>query len=324
MEKIRWGLIGCGDISRQRVAPALRDLENVEFVSVSRKQSEKAAEFAGEFGAKKWYSDWREQLQDDGIDAVYIATPVNLHAEQTIYAAQYGKHVLCEKPMAINVADCEDMLQAARTNGIKLGVAYYRHFYPVILRIKELVRGGAIGKLVLIQSNSVNQYNPGPDEPRYWLMVENESGGGPMMDFGCHRIQVFQNIAGPIKRTCSLTGNILYDRQVEDTATALFQFESGVQGVLSVSHAAKEPQDTLKIFGTEGSLHVENLNRGDLRLVSGGEETIEHHPPHPNLHHPLINDFTETLLEGRDKPGVTGEMGRDVNAVLDEIYGRNR
>ena len=97
MTKVRWGLIGCGDIAQKRVAPALRDLALSEFVAVSRAQPDLAKSFAKQFGAKRWYSDWHDMLRDDEIDAVYIATPVHLHAAQTVAAAEAGKHVLCEK-----------------------------------------------------------------------------------------------------------------------------------------------------------------------------------------------------------------------------------
>src|SRR6476619_553666 len=103
---IQFGLIGCGDIAQKRVAPALRDSKICKLVAVSRARSQLAETFAREFGVPRWYADWRELLNDDDIDAVYVATPVHLHAEQTIAAMQAGKHVLCEKPMALNVAEC--------------------------------------------------------------------------------------------------------------------------------------------------------------------------------------------------------------------------
>ncbi|HEX2491865.1 MAG TPA: Gfo/Idh/MocA family oxidoreductase, partial [Blastocatellia bacterium] len=136
MNKLRWGLIGCGDISRKRVAPALQDIPDCEFIAVSRARVDLAEAFVNEFGAKRWYGDWRELIANDEIDAVYIATPVYLHAEQTLAAAEAGKHVLCEKPMAMNPDECEQMIAACRFEGVTLGVAYYRRFYPVIRRIK--------------------------------------------------------------------------------------------------------------------------------------------------------------------------------------------
>src|SRR5438309_5166614 len=130
--KLGWGLIGCGDIARKRVAPALRDLTECDLVAVSRGRAELAESFASEFGAQKWYSHWQELLLDDEIDAVYVATPVDLHAAQSIAAAGAGKHVLCEKPLALTVAECDQMLAACRAHNVKLGVAYYRHLYPFV------------------------------------------------------------------------------------------------------------------------------------------------------------------------------------------------
>src|SRR5689334_10820130 len=126
--KLRWGLIGCGDIARKRVAPALRDHSSSELVAVSRARTDQAESFAREFGARRWHPHWQELIDDKEIDAVYIATPVHLHAEQTIAAAQAGKHVLCEKPMSLNVQDCDEMIAAATQGNVRLGVAYYRHF----------------------------------------------------------------------------------------------------------------------------------------------------------------------------------------------------
>src|SRR5260370_660883 len=182
MKRLRWGLIGCGDIARKRIAPALRDLADCDFVAVSRGRPELAESFAREFGARKWYSAWPELLLDQEIDAVYVATPVYLHAAQTIAAAEAGKHVLCEKPLAMNVSECDRMIAACRANNVKLGVAYYRHFYPAIKRAREIVHAGEIGVPVLAQINAFESFNPQTDHPRYWLVEKDQSGGGPMFD----------------------------------------------------------------------------------------------------------------------------------------------
>ncbi|NOZ56260.1 MAG: Gfo/Idh/MocA family oxidoreductase, partial [Calditrichaeota bacterium] len=292
MSVLRWGLIGCGDIAQKRVAPALRDLPNSELVAVSRAQVERAEAFARKFGAKRWYADWRDLVADPEVDAVYIATPVFLHAEQAIEAARAGKHVLCEKPMAMNVAECDAMLAAAELNNVTLGVAYYRHLYPVILRIRELLREGAIGTPVYAEARAFERFDPPEEHPRHWLLERAKSGGGPMMDFGCHRIEVLMHLLGPVESTSGTLSNVVFkNREVEDTATAVLDFESGAQGLVLASHAAEESQDTLTIFGSEGSIRVDPLNQGTLVLQQGGATRTEHHPPHPNLHLPLIEDF---------------------------------
>jgi predicted dehydrogenase len=320
VKQLTWGLIGCGDISRKRIAPALRDLAECDFVAVNRGRAELAESFAREFGARKWYTTLEELLLDDEIAAVYIATPVHLHAAQTMAAAEVGKHVLCEKPMAMNAGECDRMIAACRANNVKLGIAYYRHFYPVIERVKAVIESDEIGTPVLAQINAFEWFDPPADHPRYWLLKKEQSGGGPMFDFGCHRIEVLAHILGAITEVRAMRANVLFKRQVEDTATACFRFQRGACGVLAVTHAARETQDTLDVFGSRGSIHVPVMNEGGMRIVTSEGERSESHPPAANFHAPLIADFTKAVLEDRH-PAVPGETGCMVARIEDEIYG---
>ncbi len=323
MSKLRWGLVGCGDIARKRVAPALRETAHSEIAAVSRRRSHLAEDFAREFGVPKHYADWRELVQDPGIDAVYVATPVDLHPGQTIAAARAGKHVLCEKPMALTVADCGRMIAACAETKATLGLAYYRRFYPLVRRIKELLESGAIGRPVIAQVNAFENFNPAPGQPRHWLLEKEHSGGGPMMDFGCHRIEVLQYLLGGISDTRSILANLSFEREVEDTAAAFFEFESGPRGVLTVTHAAFEPRDTLDIFGSDGSIHIPVLNGETLTVKTRKGERTESHPPPANVHQPLVEDFVQAVLHQRD-PEVGGETGRAVQKVLERIYAGGR
>lgn len=319
MKKLRWGLIGCGDISRKRVAPALRDIPESETIAVSRARTELAEAFAQEFGARRWYPDWRDLLGDPEIDAVYIATPVDLHCEQTIAAAEAGKHVLCEKPMAMNTAECDRMIIACRANHVRLGVAYYRHFYPVIYRAKEIIASGEIGSPIIAEINAFERFNPQPGDARYWFVKKAKAGGGPMMDFGCHRIEVLMHLLGPIDRAVGDGGRVLFEREVEDTAVALFEFANKARGILTVTHAAFESQDTLDIFGSDGSIRIPILNRGEMHIRTKDGERIELHTPHTNIHQPLVEDFIQAILEDRE-PKVGGSIGREVARIEEEIY----
>jgi predicted dehydrogenase len=318
---IGWGLIGCGDIARKRVAPAIRDHADSALVAVSRAQSALAEGFAREFGAPRWYADWRELLKYEAVEAVYIATPVHLHAEQAIAAAESGRHVLCEKPMAIDRAACDRMLDACRANGVRLGVAYYRHFYPVLLRARALLAEGAIGQPILARIEAFERFNPPPGADRSWLLDPVQSGGGPMMDFGCHRIEVLLHLLGPIGEVTGHHAHVLFDRAVEDTSIATFRFAGGGLATLSVSHATWEPQDSILLYGSGGTITIPVLNRGELLLRTPAGEWVESHPPHINLHLPSIVDFVTALDEGRD-PTVDGEMGREVTRIEDLLYQR--
>jgi predicted dehydrogenase len=319
MKKVGWGLIGCGDIARRRVAPALRDLENCELVAVSRADAARAEAFAAEFGARRWHADWRELITDPEVEAVYVATPVRLHAEQAVAAAEAGKHVLCEKPMALSAAECERMNAAAEACGVRLGVAYYRRFYPVVERVGEILRSGEIGAPVVAQMNAFERFEPGPEHPRRWLLDKRQSGGGPMFDFGCHRVEVLLNLFGDVSKVRGLFSNVLFEREVEDTASALLRFERGPQAVLTVTHAAREPQDTLEVFGSEGSVRVDVLNDGRLKVRTRGGVREETHAPHTNLHQPLVDDFARAVVEGRP-PRVDGRTGQKVSEILELIY----
>jgi predicted dehydrogenase len=314
-----WGLIGAGDIAQKRVAPALRDSPMSELVSVARARAERAEEFARAFGARRWYARWQELVDDPDIDGVYVATPVHLHAEQTIAAAESGKHVLCEKPMAMDAAQCDRMIAAAAANGVALGIAYYRHLYPVVSRVKAILASGEIGAPVLAQMQSFENFNPSPDFPRAWLLDRARAGGGPMMDFGCHRLEVLLNLFGSVRDTASLLANVVFRREVEDTAAVLLQFVSGPCASLAVTHAAFERQDTLQVFGTRGSIHCDDLNAGRLRVLSGAEAREESHPPAANVHAPLVDDFVAAVAAGRP-PAIPGEVGRAVTAIEDRIY----
>jgi predicted dehydrogenase len=142
-----------------------------------------------------------------------------------------------------------------------------------------------------------------------------------MFDFGCHRIEALVNIFGPVKYVTSIVSNVVFNREVEDTASALFQFESGTCGVLAVTHAASEPRDTLDVFGTQGSISVPVLNAAEMRIRTRNGERSESHPPAANFHQPLIEDFVEAVLTNR-QPVVSGEVGRMVAAIEREIYSR--
>jgi predicted dehydrogenase len=322
VDVVRWGLIGCGDIAAKRVAEALRRSAGSALVAVARARAELAAEFAERHGARRWHGDWKSLLRDHEVDAVYLATPVHLHAEQAVAAAGAGKHVLCEKPMALDAGGAERMVAAARANGVRLGVAYYRHHYPVIARLRHLLASGEIGTPVVVHVQAFEAFDLPPDHPRAWFLRRAEAGGGPMADFGCHRVEVLLDLLGPVADAQGFADNVRFrERDVEDTFVARLRFRSGAVAVLTVTHAAHERRDLVEIFGTRGSAHVGVLNQGDLRVVTPAGVREESHPPHANLHQPLVEDFVAAVREDRD-PAVAGEAGLEVARVMDRLYGR--
>jgi predicted dehydrogenase len=213
------------------------------------------------------------------------------------------------------------MIKECEKNNVKLGVAYYRHYYPIIIRVKELIKKGEIGKPLIAQINAFMNFDRTPGEPRYWLLEKEKSGGGPMMDFGCHRLEIFNNLFGPAKKVIGTTHNLYYNRGVEDTATAIIKYNDNVLASLIVTHAAMEPQDTLSIFGTKGSIHIPVLEHGKMNIITEKAKRMETHPADINVHYPCIENFVNSVIHDKT-PVVNGQVGLQITRTLDKIYGK--
>ena len=319
MKSVKWGLIGCGDIAMRCVGPAINALSDSELVAVCRKDPTMLEACAERLNAGNTYSDWQDLAQDDDIDAVYIATPVFLHCEQAVAAAEAGKHVLCEKPMALSSAECEKMIAAARQSGVYLGIAYYRHYYPVVARLKELITSGFIGQVMLIQIDAYETPLFGPDHPRHWIFQKDKAGGGCMMDFGCHRIEVMLNLLGDTIEVNGLTSTFYPGHDVEDAAAALLKFENGACGVLTVMRGGTENRDIVYIRGTKGAIYVDTLNAGNLIAIAESGTQKEVVTKEENAHIPLIEAFNRSIIAGKP-PEVDGQMGLKVQKLIEAIY----
>jgi len=147
MTSIRWGILGCGDVTEVKSGPAFSKIEHSKLVAVMRRNGEKARDYAKRHGVPRWYDSADALIHDTDVDAIYIATPPSSHAAYAIAAMQAGKPVYVEKPMALNGAECEQMLQVSETTGVPLFVAYYRRCLPYFVKVKELLESGAIGKV---------------------------------------------------------------------------------------------------------------------------------------------------------------------------------
>lgn len=317
--KIRWAILGVGDIAQRRVAPAINADENSLLQAVVRRDREKARQFAAEHRSAKFYGSAEEAIRDPEVDAVYVATPVALHKEQTIAAAKAGKHVLCEKPMAMNAEECTEMIEAARAGRVTLGVAYYRRFYPKIERTKEILQQGRIGKIVLVRINLHSRYAPAPDDPKRWRMVKSESGGGPMMDVGSHRLDLLVNFFDLPKRVTGRSVALVHQYDVEDSGNALMELGNGATAVANILWSAGAPMDVFEIVGSEGKVRLDPLDSPNLTLIAGKEKVEERIPLPQNAHFPLIADFAKALIEGRP-PRIPGEEGRKTSQIIDAVY----
>jgi predicted dehydrogenase len=316
---LRWGIVGAGDIVRKRVARAILDHPDCRLVAVCRRDENKLRDFARKFGVERTYTDADALLRDPDVDAVYISTPVHLHLPQTLAAARAGKHVLVEKPMARSVAECDQMIDACRVSGVKLGVAYYRRFYPAVARMRELLTEGTLGVILSASAVTTTPFAIGPEEEGYWRVLLLEGGGGSLMDIGSHRIDLFLDLFGPVEEVVCRCATRTGPFQAEDCATLLLRFASGVQGTLQCFFGTSANRDEFTIIGSNGWVRADPLNGDHLIVDIKGERREELHPAPANLHAPLIAEFVEAVHHDRD-PRIRGEEGRRTNEVMERAY----
>jgi len=316
---IRWGIVGCGDVVRKRVADAIKQDPGSALVAGCRRDLQKLNAFCQAYQVERGYTEASSLISADDLDAVYIATPVYLHAEQTIAALEAGKHVLVEKPMAMNDAQCQQMIDAARRNDRRLGVAYYRRFYPVYQRMKAMLAQNELGSLLGLNIVTSAPIDMQPGEDGYWRVELEQGGGGPLMDVGSHRLDLLIDLLGTPKNVLAHHSRVDQSYESENVSSLLLEFDGGVQVTLKCLFGAAVDPDVWTMIGTTGIAHATPLNGGKLMLARPGETTHEEHPPHENFNAPLIADFVAAIAEGRP-PQVDGSAGLQVNQAIGQAY----
>ena len=319
MAILRWGILGCGNVAEHKGGPPLYTVDDSDLIAVMRRDRAKAQDFAERHGAKRFYTDIDQLLLDDEINAIYIATPPYLHCEQTILAAQAGKHVLCEKPMAMTVQECQRMVDACNDAGVTLMLAYYRNHYPNVVKMKALMDESAIGDVVLARINCTGYYNPNRQDLKNWRINPEISGGGVLMDIGSHRISLLQSLMGDITSARGYAETVHLDAAVDDSAVFTLRFESGAHAVANINWNVGIDIDDVEVYGTAGCLRCSPLNSGNLTLETKSEGQVKlHQPPLPHTHTGLVEDFVNHLKTG-EPIRCSGESGLQTNAVIAQI-----
>src|ERR1035441_1618896 len=289
---LNWLVIGIGDITRKRVLPAILAEPRSRLYALLTRDPRKAEAYTGAVV----FTDLGEALRDPAIEAVYVASPVALHAEQTIASLRAGKHVLCEKPTALDFAQAETMAAAARASGRLLGIAYYRRLYPKLIRAKQLIAEGAIGRPVLVEAHYHGWLE---SEERGWLRDPALAGGGPLYDVGSPRIDACNFLFGRPARATGLLSNAVHALAVEDSATTLIEYAGGGHAVVDVRWNSRIQRDQFRVVGAEGEMSLDPLNGPALRLLgSDGKLTEEQLPAHANVHYPAVENFVAAVLDG--------------------------
>ncbi len=320
MKTIRWGIIGCGNVTEVKSGPGFQKAKDSSLVAVMRRTGELAQDYAGRHDVPRWYAEAEALIGDPEVDAIYIATPPSSHKEYAILAAQAGKPIYVEKPMALNFGECQEMIEACRSAEVPLFVAYYRRALRRFLKIKELLDDQAIGEVRFVTMTLYTKPRPDELDPGNlpWRVIPEIAGGGRFVDLGSHMFDFLDYALGPIREVQGFAANQQNYYPAEDMVTATFVFESGVHGVGVWNFGSFEEVDITEIVGSKGKISFSTYDAEPVVLTTGDGVTqyeIEY-PQH--IQQPLIQMVVDDL-NGTGTCPSTGESAARTTWVMDQI-----
>jgi predicted dehydrogenase len=312
---IRWGIIGCGNVTEVKSGPGFQKADGSALVAVMRRDRAKAEDYARRHGVPRAYDRAEALIRDPEVDAVYVATPPSSHCTLALQVAAAGKPCLVEKPMAMNHAECLRMVEAFRTAGLPLFVAYYRRALPRFLKVRELIHTGAIGQVTAVHVNVSEPLKRGV-EASGWRFDASVAGAGLFLDLASHCLDVLDFLLGPIAEVGGFAVNTGGAYAVEDVTTAALRFERGMLGTGVWNFNADHSIDTIVLTGSAGELQTPVFTDGDVAVRRDGREEVFplRNPPH--VHQPLIQTIVDEL-RGRGRCESTGESGARTTWVMD-------
>jgi predicted dehydrogenase len=322
MNTVRWGIIGCGEVTEVKSGPGFQKALGSQLVAVMRRNGALAADYAQRHGVPRWYDDADKLIGDPEVDAIYIATPPSTHKDYVLRCAAAGKPVLVEKPMAISHAECVDMEAACKAAGVPLFVAYYRRALPRYLKIKELVDSGAIGTVRMVSTRFQRPPLERDSDPsQFWRIDPVLAGGGHFIDMAGHAIDFLDYVLGPISEVTGFKANQAGLYAAEDIVSGCFRFASGVQGTGQWCYTVAEQLDLTEIIGTRGSVRFTIFDDSPIELFADGktESFAIANPPH--VHQPYIQTVVDSLL-GKGTSPSDGITGARASWVMDRLLGR--
>ena len=318
MSNIRWGIIGCGNVTEVKSGPAFGKAPGSELVAVMRRDARLAEDYAHRHGVRKWTADADALIADPDVDAVYVATPVGSHLDYALKVCAAGKPCYVEKPMTRNATEARIMVAAFEKARLPLFVAYYRRGLPRFLKARELVASGAIGTLTGLSYRCASAAHKRTGELP-WRLKADLSGGGLFMDIGCHTLDVLDFIAGPLREVSGQAVNVASDfYTVEDQVTMQFRLESGGLGTASWNFASAQTEELIVFSGTEGRITMSTFGQEPVKLEQGKDCQLFDLPNPPHIQQPLIGTIV-AQLQGRGACASTGETALRTTVVMDQV-----
>jgi len=298
IRKLRWGVISTSNIARVAVNPAIKASHNGELIAVASRSDTLARIFAKNEGIPTYYGSYKALLEDERIEAVYNPLPNSMHKEWTIKAAEKGKHILCEKPLALSAVECNEMEAAAKANGVLLMEAFMYRFHPQIQKMLELIKGGTIGELRLIR-NAFTFRLTNPDNIR----TKHELGGGSLMDVGCYCVNISRTITGQEPTEVQAIAH-WYPSGVDEQMVGTLRFENGVFAQFDCALSI-ERREMCEVVGTVASLRISGAflpGKNDTIIFEhrARGKVIEHIIKGVDEYQLMVEHFSNCVL--KDKP----------------------
>jgi predicted dehydrogenase len=320
MKTIRWGMIGCGDVTEVKSGPGFYKAANSSLVAVMRRNGKLAEDYARRHGAVRWHDDAEAIIRAPDIDAVYIATLTDTHCDYTLRCAAAGKPVYVEKPMAMDHAQCVRMVDACRTAGVPLWVGYYRRALPRLLAVRDLIVQGAIGDVRMVV---IRQFQRLPPVEQLtggvpWRIDPSLSGGGFFFEGVCHTLDFLDFLFGPVEDVGGFAANQAGAYRPEDTVTASLRFTSRIYASGAWCFASDFEEEYNEIIGSAGRIRFSSFRPVPIRVYRGDqcEEVPVGDPPH--VHQPMIQSIVDEL-NGQGRCASTGESAARTAWVMDEL-----
>jgi predicted dehydrogenase len=302
---VKWGIIGCGNVTEVKSGPAFNKVANSSLVAVMRRDGAKAADYAQRHGIAKWYDDAYQLINDPEVNAVYIATPPSSHEEYTLAALAAGKPVYVEKPMALSEASCLKMAEASQTRNTKLSVAHYRRQLPVFKKIKALLAAKVIGdirfvNISLFQSEVKNMIAKTEEN---WRVNPAIAGGGLFHDLAPHQLDLMYHFFGRAHTVTGIARNQASSYAADDIVSGQMLFDNGVvlSGLWCFTVAEDEVKDVCEIIGSEGKISFAFFG-SDIEVSKNGQIDSYHLPYPPHVQQPMIEEVVKYFLETAPNP----------------------
>lgn len=307
MTALGWGIIGIGSIADRAVAPAITRSGHSRLVGVVSRDQGRADAFATKHGAELAMTSCEALLARSDVDVVYIATPNDQHPAQCIAAARVGKHVFCEKPLALTVEDVHAMLDACRQAGVKLGVSFQNRYHVANQQARELIREGAIGDVLLMQVEA----SGGASEPRGWRTVRDQAGAGTLYGAGPHPLDLLRFLIDSEATKVMAMSDATREQWVDRMMLILLRFENGAMAYCNANQTVPDPQCDLDVYGTKGRIVGFSTARafldGELRVkTAAGERSYP--CTGKDVYDQMIDAFNRAIIEGRE-PSASGLDG---------------